>query len=307
MRCPRLLLAVLVLASGCDLYWNSTGDDVCNGYGYGGIAPSQDLRNPVTGDCEYFGGGDYPCDSACGPCPATTEGAPQADPDWGQCYGSCNALDEASCLTTSGCLATYDDVTTHASFRGCFATAPSGPVSTGACYGLDAHECSRHDNCAMYYDAGLDALVPGQFTRCAPEPTTAGCSAVDCGPGYHCADQCTDPCPPNGACTMNPTCTATCVPDADSCANVDCGPGYECVQTCGGGTPTPNGMVPGTCSASCVEVTACEALATENDCAQRSDCTTVYNGEDCTCYPNQGCTCQVLTYDHCESLTAQPL
>ena len=300
----RRLIAVLILLSGCDLYWNGSGDDVCNYDTRGGaaIAPSIQLRNPETGQCQYFDGGGG-CDNQCGPCPAATG---VVEPDWGQCYSSCNALDEGTCLTTAGCLATYDDNAPQTPFRGCFDTAPSGPISTGSCWGLDAQSCSEHDNCAMYYDAGTGALVPGNFTHCAPEPTTAGCSAVDCGSGYHCEDQC-KPCPPNADCATNNLCLAMCVPDADSCAAVTCNTGYECVQTCSGGTPTPNGTAPGMCTATCVEHAACEALTTETACAARNDCTTVYDGTDCTCYPNQVCTCQILTYDRCESLTPKPL
>lgn len=276
----RRLFAVLVLMTGCNLYWNGQGDDVV--CATGAIAPSQELRNPTTGYCEYFNGPGYPCDGVCGPCPESI-GEPQ--PDWGACQSQCNGLEEAACLTAPGCLAAYyEDTTTpeHAttSFRGCYITAPSGPVSTGACAALDAQQCSRHDNCAMYYQAGVNDLLEGDFTRCGPEPTT-NCALVDCETGYHCEDQCTSP----------SSCAGMCVPDGNSCAATTCQPGYDCVDVCSGGT----------CNPSCVPSTACAALPTESACAARSDCTTVYNGTDCTCYPNTGCTCAVLTYDHCEA------
>ncbi len=291
----RRLLAVLVLMTGCNLYWNGDGDDVvCLD-----VAPSQELRNPTTGDCEYFNGPGYPCDSPCGPCLGAPESAGQPQPDWGACYSQCNGLEEAACLTAPGCLAAYYEDTSIAdapattSFRGCYITAPSGPVSTGACSTLDAQQCSRHDNCAMYYDAGLAALQEGDFTRCAPEPTTMGCANVDCGSGYHCEDHCTNP----------GSCSATCVPDGNTCATTTCQPGYECVEVCSGGATATGGTTPGvgTCSVSCVPSTACPALPTEAACAARPDCTTVYNGTNCTCYPTTGCTCEVLTYDHCEA------
>jgi hypothetical protein len=277
-RTMRRLFAVLVLMTGCNLYWNGDGDDVVCA-----LAPNQELRNPVTGDCEYFNGPGYPCDSVCGaPCQYEDESIGQPQPDWGACTSQCNGLEEAACLTAPGCLAAYyeDDAPSTTSFRGCYITAPSGPVSTGGCATLGAQECSRHDNCAMYYDAGLDALQEGDFTRCAPEPTT-NCALVDCETGSHCEDQCTDP----------NSCAAMCVPDEDSCAATTCQTGFDCVEVCSGGA----------CHPSCVPVTACPALTTESACAARSDCTTVYNGTDCTCYPNSGCTCEVLTYDHCEA------
>lgn len=299
MRC---LLAVLVLLSGCDLYWNSNGDDVCNGGGWADdVAPANELRNPDTGECQYVGGGGYGCDDPCGPCPAyDTDGAPGGaiapNPDWGSCYSQCSQLDEATCIAASGCLASYNDVPGGAVFNGCFQTAPSGPLHTGTCIGLDAHACSQHDNCSIYYDGGSpreDLRIP-TYERCAPEPSANGCSDVDCGPGSHCENQCA---------ANDAQCNAMCVPDGDVCANVDCGAGYQCVETCVTPTPTHVGQCYGTCQA----ITACAALPDEAACSARNDCTGVYNGEDCTCYPDTGCTCQVLTYDHCESRNPAPL
>lgn len=299
-RGMRRLVTVLVLLTGCNLYWTGDGDDVVCALD---IAPSQELRNPVTGDCEYFNGPGYPCDDFCGPCP---ESAGQPTPDWGACYSQCNGLEEASCLTASGCLAAYyEDPRADSigrTFRGCFVTAPSGPVSTGACTNLDAQQCSRHDNCAMVYDGNLDGTNEGNFAYCAPEPTAMGCATVDCGPGHHCEEQCRD-CGPTEDCSGPQVCSSTCVPDGNTCATTTCQTGYECVEVCSGGGTATGGTTPGvgTCTASCVPVTACAALPTEAACTARPDCTSVYIGTDCTCYPNQGCTCEVLTYDHCEA------
>jgi len=283
----RSLLAVLVLVTGCNLYWNGDGDDVVCALD---LAPAEQLRNPVTGDCEGFQGPGYPCDSFCGPC--NDEAIGQPTPDWGACYSQCNGLEEDSCLTASGCLAAYYEDTSTAdlpaktTFRGCYSTAPSGPISTGTCANLDAQQCSRHDNCAMYYDAGFQE---GNFTRCAAEPTM-GCATMDCAPNTHCEEQCRE-CGPTEDCSGTHVCASTCVPDGDVCAAATCQAGYDCVPVCNGTTCTP----------SCVPQTACAALSTESACAARGDCTTVYNGTDCTCYPGQGCTCEVLTYDHCEA------
>lgn len=301
----RHLVTVLALLTGCNLYWTGDGDDVVCAVGAADLGAPIELRNPVSGDCEYLQGPGYPCDDFCGPCP---ESAGQPTPDWGACYSQCNGLEEDSCLTAPGCLAAYYEDRSTAdgpgtvTFRGCYVTAPSGPVSNGTCIGLDAQQCSRHDNCASYYDAGLDASNGG-FTRCAPEPTTLGCSAVNCGTGYHCEDQCRD-CPPEADCSGPQMCSATCVPDGDTCATTTCQPGYDCVEVCTGGGTASGGTTPGvgTCTTSCVPTTACAALPTEAACAARPDCTGVYIGTDCTCYPNQGCTCEVLTYDHCEGL-----
>ena len=289
----RRLLCLVVLLTGCDLYWNG-GDDDCKYYGYeGDIAPSIGIRNPSTGECE--GGGWGGCEDSCGPCAYDTAGGGAlAQPDWAKCQSVCTNLTESSCIQQAGCQASYDLSGATASFAGCFETAPSGPVSTGVCAGFDAHECTRHDNCSTYYN-------PGSFARCAAETTSSACAAIDCGPGYHCEDQCKDSCGPTGDC--GPQCGAMCVPDGNVCAGVDCGPGATCVETCIDPTPTHAGQ----CYAQCHPTTACETLTTETACTARTDCTTVYNGDDCTCTPSGGCTCEILTYDHCESLHPQPL
>jgi hypothetical protein len=71
------------------------------------------------------------------------------------CVSSCSGLTEAQCLTTAGCHAAYlgkpgpvggeEDV-----FMACWEVAPPGAM-TGACQGLDAATCERHDHCRSYY------------------------------------------------------------------------------------------------------------------------------------------------------------
>jgi hypothetical protein len=283
---------LLVLVSGCDLYWNH-GDDDCKYYDYGGTGavPSWQIRNPTTGQCESWGGG-YGCDDPCAPC--AYEGDIAAQPDWASCQSACSGLTENACVAQAGCQASYDLAGSAATFAGCYETAPSGPISTGTCDGLGAQECTRHDNCSTYY-------TPGAFARCVAETTVSACAAVDCGPGYHCEDQCKDTCGPGGDC--GPQCGAMCVADGNVCAAVDCGPGYECVETCIDPTPTHNGQ----CFGQCQPTTSCEAITTETACAARGDCTAVYTGDDCTCTQTGGCHCEILTYDRCESLHPQPL
>ena len=290
----RRLLCLLVLVSGCDLYWNQ-GDDDCEYYAYeGDIAPAPGFRNPNTGECESWGGWGG-CDNPCAPCAGDDLGRPEpaAQPDWASCQSVCTGLTENACVAKAGCQASYDLNGSAATYAGCFETAPSGPISTGSCTGLDAQECTRHDNCATYY-------APGTFSHCAADTSNSACNAIICGPGYHCEDQCKDTCAGGGDC--GPQCGAMCVPDGNVCAAVDCGAGYECVEVCIDPTPTHAGQ----CYAQCHPTTSCEALTTEAACTARTDCTTVYHGEDCTCTPSGGCTCEILTYDHCESLHPQP-
>ena len=285
MGMRRLVVFAVVLSSGCDLYFNGGGDDEPCAYPAADIAPAEQFRNPQTGACEGWG---YPCDSRCGPCPETAGAI--APPDWGSCYSACEGLDETTCMGTSGCFATYlvpdpDDGPT--TYNGCWQTAPSGPVG-GSCAGLDAHECSRHDNCIANYkqvDNRTTYYGPLEFQSCAAEPA-GSCTGVTCPPDSHCEEQC----------DASGNCKPVCVADGSSCAVIDCAPGYECVDVC---TDPGNGTPP-YCDGQCVASTACEALADETSCKSRSDCTPVYLGDDCTCYPT-GCTCEVLTYDRCET------
>src|SRR5688500_2362911 len=279
-------IAVLVLLSGCDLYFTDGDDEPPCNYPAAGdkeIAPSQAYRNPQTGTCEYFG---YPCDGRCGPCPEYASDV--AQPDWGSCYSQCEGLDASSCKATAGCFATYltsKENDGPPSYDGCWQTAPSGPVG-GSCANLDAQECSRHDNCAAYYEetgyARTSYAAPLEFQYCASEGPLS-CAGTTCPQGTHCDEHCDAPgvCKPVG------------VSDTNSCTAIDCGPGTECVEVCSGGNPS-------ICEGKCVATTACEVLATEAACSSRADCTPVYQGEDCTCYPGY-CECNILTYERCET------
>lgn len=260
----RRYAAILVLLAGCDLYFGGDDEPPCTGWGTGGGAsqPSQQLRNPETGQCEDYGGWGG-CYDSCGPCAYDLA----AQPDWGSCYSKCEGLDEASCLGASGCIAAYDEYIDYAdapsinNFKGCWATAPSGPIQGGDCWNLGAQECSRHDDCSMYFgdgygnDAPPNALIaPSTFERCAPEPTTQGCDGVNCGPGSHCEDQCYACDGKTGPCDA--WCSPVCVPDEPSCNTIDCGPGYTCIETCTGMDPTAGSgggaVPPGQCYGQCV-------------------------------------------------------
>ena len=194
-------------------------------------------------------------------------------------------------MATTGCFATFvlsanDDG--PPSYNGCWQTAPSGPVG-GSCANLDAQECSRHDNCAAFYEepgsARTSDVARLEFRYCAAEGPKS-CDGVTCPMGSHCDEQC----------DAQGICKPICVSDTNSCLAIDCGPGYECVDVCTDG----GGGQPGICEGQCVPTTACEALATEGTCTGRADCTPVYKGEDCTCYPGY-CECNILTYERCET------
>jgi hypothetical protein len=234
-RWSLLVLALLApMLGGCGFYFGNGDDDPC-AWGANKAEPAiayLPLRNPETGQCD---GGVYPCDDRCGPCPAARSLA-----DWGACESECTYLDESACHATPGCFAAYHDVwDAPPAFWGCWQTAPSGPVG-GSCANLDAQECSRHDNCIAIYSGSPDNA---KFYSCAPEPTGLTCAAVDCGPGYHCEEQChgnaNDPATMTG-------CYPVCVPTL-GCAAALCAPGTTCVETC---SPGPNGTL--TCTINCV-------------------------------------------------------
>lgn len=260
------VIAVLFSLSGCNLYFGGHGDDdddclwPANG---GAPLPERSLRDPNTGLCQYIGG-DGMCPAGCGPC--AYEPTPPL-PDWGMCYGVCDGLDETQCQATPACYAAYkNDAPTDGppEFWGCWNTAPSGP-ERGECKGLDAYECSRHDDCIAIYSEDSATETP-RFALCAPEPTQFCVTDDDCG-GSTCDHTI---CYPSPTCTPCETCGAC--PDSNTCYGV-------CVPT-----PAP----------------ACEALEDEASCLARTDCVPVYDGDQCTCYPD-GCDCKVQTYARCET------
>ncbi|HEU0033977.1 MAG TPA: hypothetical protein VFQ53_25295 [Kofleriaceae bacterium] len=328
-------IAAITMLAGCDLYFGGDDDPPC---AYGAeLAPAQEFRNPYTGQCEPFGYGG--CDDRCGPCPAYDI----ALPDWGACFSECEGLDENSCINTPLCHAAYNAnsrVDQAPQFLGCWAIAPSGPAP-GSCEGLDGYECSRHDNCAAYYDSVNDGSLLS-FTTCLPEPGQGcyndeecgpgahcsvsdgdcqpppgcepgtacpavcygrcvmdqnACSNVDCGPGSHCEEQCY-PCDSTDGSACDPICQPVCMPD-QTCGPTTCPPGSDCVQKCDGVDPNNPGC--GVCTIECVPSGTCEAIQTELECKGRADCIRVFQGENCTCFPNGTCTCETQTYDHCQT------
>lgn len=168
----RVTLASLVLTScaslasltACTIYLGDDGDDVdCLA---DVIAPLR-LVNPNNLACEEFSGG---CPEECGPCTLDTD---EPIPTWASCDSACSALDELTCMTTEGCRTAHDwgcwtgdgPCTAEVSYVGCFAVDTTGPVR-GGCAGLDAWECSRHDDCIALHDFYADG---GGFVECVQE------------------------------------------------------------------------------------------------------------------------------------------
>ena len=266
----RKALLLLVLVTGCDMYWGNGDDVVCN-KAYEAV-PQEGYVDPSSGQCEYIGGGGY-CGDPCAPCPDSGAPSGGALPDWATCSSQCTGLDLTTCEATAGCHADFEG----APFWQCVAVPPSGPIEGGDCTGLDAQTCSEHDDCVSNY------MTPGntsEFISCAPEAQTYCLADSDCSSGQRCdTSVCYQPnCPPNADCTS--VCEGVCVPDA-ACTNVDCGSGYHCEETCYPCDPTTGQMCPpdGTCTPSCVPDQTCANV----DCGPGYECAMECSSG--TCYP----------------------
>jgi hypothetical protein len=142
------------------------------------------LLDPETLACVQVGFG------GCGPCEPCPEPFPPI-PTWGSCQSFCTGLAEGECARTDGCRTAYDHdcllgeqpCPSLTPYLGCFAVDTTGPIG-GACEGLAAFDCSRHDDCLATYDDnglcgnGLDDDRDGQidesdecraFVQCLPE------------------------------------------------------------------------------------------------------------------------------------------
>jgi hypothetical protein len=310
-----IAVALFAPATGCSIYFgDDAGDDVCIRGGEAGdqAFPSPGYRNPDNGVCEYGGGG------GCGPTDSNgLSEAPGALPDWASCESGCEWLAEGDCLAAAQCRGIYTrsflpdsdgdgeadcapespDCGGGQVYSECWGIAPSGPATGESCYGLDAYNCSRHNDCIALYDyvanpSGDDNLVL-QFTSCEPEPPTLGCySDAECPSGYDCtADtECLPPpdCEFGDACDS--VCYGQCVPSEGACTNVDCGYGYHCEERCEYETcPDENGD--GICEPcedlngdGLCDTSACEAVCVPNyDSCEAIDC-------------GEGYECQKLCY-----------
>jgi len=246
-----LALLVLVLG-GCNLYFGDD-DDVCASAG-GADNKAALQRDPSTGQCVATG--DPDC-TTCGFCEGTG-----ADLDWGTCSTTCSKLDEHTCKVTPGCYAAYLGGT----FWECWETAPSGPVQ-GACTGLDAHQCSRHDDCVAYYSQS-----PTSFVRCDDEVTYCQLDG-ECGNG-HCDHSTCYPCPSCPTCGACPpdTCYGVCVThDPGSCTDTTTLGCASASPACPSGT-TP-GLRNGCYTGYCIPVADCGHVHDPGACGGAS-CTT---------------------------------
>lgn len=250
----RLALLALTLVIPSCVFFEDDDDDVCayyeGGRGDQGIAREQ--RDPVTGVCQAYNYG-YDCADPCQPC----AGAPEvaiAYPDWGFCDTQCEALDEGTCKSTSGCRAVY----AGNAFHECWSTSQSGPIQGGGCVGLDAYSCSQHDDCVAIHDPGAPI---GSFASCANETTSGD-------PGSCVGEVLCDALPP--ACPMG-----TIPGRTNSCWTGYCIPYAQCDQL-----PACNVLD----EMSCIDRDDCAPIYEGQNCS--------CNGASCTCQSWTFETCQ---------------
>jgi hypothetical protein len=225
------------------------------------------------------------------------EGCWQTSPS-GPVGGSCQGLSAYECARHDNCALVYDSSSAGTKFSVCITEPAQGcdddlDCSTGS--HCEIVTCQTDPSCPSCPNCGVCADVCSGVCV-ADNPS---CAAVDCGPGYHCEEQCY---PADG--TNGPTmgwCTTACVPNYSSCSLIDCGPGYQCVDSCqlsGNGTfwcssecvPTNTGD-PG----SCYGEVACDALPPAcpmgTTAGRTSGCWTGYCIPDADCGPNNPGEC----------------
>jgi hypothetical protein len=227
-----VLALCLSAASGC-VFFDDDDDDVCRNYEATAGIQAYELRDPATGVCTGWGGGD--CNDPCSVCALDGAGASQPYPDWAMCNASCEGLAESACLTTSGCRGAYNG----SAFYQCWGVAPSGPLQGGACSGLDAYACSQHDDCVAIHAPGANGAPIGAFTSCAAEAGTGGPGScvgeIDCFTGEPACpdgtiagrrDGCwTGYCIPYAQCDALPACGE--LVESQCISRNDCSPIYE--------------------------------------------------------------------------------
>jgi hypothetical protein len=296
-----LALAVLLVMPACTIYFGDDDDDDDCFYDVDDTIASTGLRNPETGDCQFFGGG-----GGCGDdTPVPGEGAPQPDLDWGTCPSACESLSESDCWAAERCHAAYIvtecpncDAIPSPTFLGCWEIAPSGPANDRvACESLDAQECSRHNDCVANYTQAFArdraAEAPqNRFSSCGPEPFLGCWDASECPAGWTCSAE-TDcwpapGCDPSTGEACPPVCYGRCEPP-DACDAIFCGPGTHCEESCPPCDPFEADTICPACDVVCVpDNNQCPI-----ECPVGSECV-----EICAdCDPNDSDCSGVCTYD----------
>ncbi len=239
---------------------------------------------------------------------------------------ACQGLDGYGCSRHNDCVAIYsgeDRPDDGYSGTGVFVACEPEPITQG-CYANE--DCPTGFECTVSQGdcqpppgcggGGVDCPAVC-FGQCVP--SGGSCAAIDCGPGFHCEEVCSDTgtgSDGSGAedAPVGPgTCTATCVPDETFCP-LECPPNSVCVEVC------PPCGYPGdpACGQPChfecqlVQPGVCEGFECGPDahCEERCHpCDPLPDGSGCEsacepfCVPNPPTTCEdtfCAPGSHCE-------
>ena len=164
----RLVCLIAVIAGGCDFYFHNDPkpDAAC----YADPGPTQQERDPYTGQCETIGGVTCGCG---GPCVYNGLAGGKDIPNWASCESPCIGTSEAACLAAPTCQAEYLD-TRDPAYWGCFPLEPNGPIEPPpTCIGLDAWTCSTQGQCTATYAPSPTTTSPGatSFVSCGSKST----------------------------------------------------------------------------------------------------------------------------------------
>lgn len=233
---------------------------------------------------------------------------------------ACQGLDGYGCSRHNDCVAVYTgfDVPDDGySGSGVFLSCEPEPNTMGCFSDADCGagfectvgqgECLPPPGCDP--SVGCPDVCWGQCV-----PSGGACTAVDCGPGFHCEEVCSDASGEAADAPIGPgTCNATCVPDVGFCP-IECPPNSVCVEVCPpcGYPEDPSCGQP--CSFQCLELppTTCTDFDCGPDahCEERCHpCDPLPDGTGCEsacepfCVPDPRTTCEDTTCapgSHCE-------
>lgn len=155
---------------------------------------------------------------------------------------ACQGLDGYGCSRHNDCIAVYggSDIPDDGyNGTGVFVSCEPEP---GGQRCVSSNDCPTGYSCTT--EQGDCQLPPGcdpsTGEACPPVcggvciPVGGGCTAIDCGPGFHCEEVCNGggPSPGESDSPIPPdTCTTTCVPDQQMCP-IECPPNSVCVEVC---------------------------------------------------------------------------
>jgi hypothetical protein len=228
---------------------------------------------------------------------------------------ACESLDAYECSRHNDCVGLFTDGAWD------FA-AEAPPLSFSACAAEQVQGCYGDGDCPAGWNCTSDTdclpppgCDPQNGGACPPvcygvcEPPAGSCATIDCGPGWHCEEDCSGgACDPQGNCDS--ACTGTCVPDQNMCPIV-CPPDSQCVEVCtgggggnGGGEMSPQPICTWECAPigpTCADVTCgpgqvCEMQCSTDPNGGMGDCRPV-------CVPAGGGSCAAVDCGpgyHCE-------